>query len=207
MAVPEAGPVRDGAGCMPDLLGGRGGELIDMPLEHHAVLLGTRLELEPLRVEHAQEVATLLDDPGLHTYIGGQPATLAQMQERYRRQVVGRSPDGSQLWLNWVARRREDGRAVGTLQATVTEGTAGQDGATVEVACVVAPAYQGQGYAREAAQVMVTWLRAQGVVMVLAHVHPQHAASRGVAQAIGLMETTTIIDGETRWQDPPTTGR
>jgi len=180
VAVPEAGPVRDGAGCMPDPLGGRGGELIDMPLEHHAVLLGTRLELEPLRVEHAQEVATLLDDPGLHTYIGGQPATLAQMQERYRRQVVGRSPDGSQLWLNWVARRREDGRAVGTLQATVTEGTAGQDGATVEVACVV---------------------------MVLAHVHPQHAASRGVAQAIGLMETTTIIDGETRWQDPPTTGR
>lgn len=178
-----------------------------MPLEHPAVLLGARLELEPLRVEHAQEMAPLLDDVGLHTYIGGRPATLAQMQERYRRQVVGRSPDGSQLWLNWVARRRDDGCAVGTLQATVTKGTAGQDGPTVEVAWLVATAYQGQGYAREAAQVLVTWLRAHGVATVLAHVHPQHAASRSVAQAIGLIETTTIVDGETRWQDPPTTGR
>ncbi len=138
-----------------------------MPLEHLAVLPGARLELEPLRVEHAQEMAPLLDDPGLHTYIGGRPATLAQLQERYRRQVVGRSPAGSQLWLNWVARRREDARAVGTVQATVTDGAAGQDGPTAEVAWVVATAYQGQGYAREAAQVMVTWLRAQGAIPVV----------------------------------------
>jgi len=70
-------------------------------------LSGPRLDLEPLRVEHAREMAALLDDPGLHAFIGGQPASLRELQERYRRQVTGSSPDGLQRWLNWVLRRRE----------------------------------------------------------------------------------------------------
>ncbi len=177
-----------------------------MPLEHPPVLRASRLDLEPLRVEHAQEMAPLLNDPGLHTYIGGQPATPAQLQAQYRRQVVGRSPDGAQLWLNWVARRREDRQAVGTVQATVSAAATVQGGPTAEVAWVVAAAYQGQSYARESAQVMVAWLRAQGVATVLAHVHPQHAASRGVARGIGLVETTVVVDGETRWQNPAPPG-
>jgi len=113
--------------------------------------------------------------------------------------VVGRSPDGSQRWLNWVLRRRVDGRAVGTLQATLYEGTPDQQGVIAEVAWVVAAPYQGRGYASEAAQTMLTWLREQDVTTVVAHVHPEHAASRGVARAIGLTETTTVVDGETRW--------
>lgn len=169
-------------------------------------LLGSRIELEPLRVEHAHEMAALLDDPALHTFIGGQPETLSQLQEKYRRQVAGRSPDGSQLWLNWVVRRRDDGRAVGTVQATVTNGTSPGNGPTAEMAWVVASAYQGRGYAREAAQVLVAWLRSQGARTVLAFVHPEHQASRGVARAIGLSETATVVDGETRWQDPPDRG-
>ena len=32
-----------------------------------------RLVLEPLRVEHAEELAPLLDDPRLHEFIGGDP--------------------------------------------------------------------------------------------------------------------------------------
>ena len=49
---------------------------------------------------------------------------------------------------------------------------------------------------------MVAWLRAQGVATLLAYVHPQHAASRGVARGVGLVETTMVVDGETRWQNP-----
>ena len=115
-------------------------------------LAGTRLLLEPLRVKHAHEMAPLLDDPGLHAFIGGQPAGLRELQERYRRQLVGHSPDGSQHWLNWVLRRREDGAAAGTVQATVTEE---QDGPVAEVAWVVAAPFQSRGYAQEAAQLMV----------------------------------------------------
>jgi RimJ/RimL family protein N-acetyltransferase len=161
------------------------------------LLAGPRLDLEPLRVEHAHEMAPLLNDPGLHAFIGGAPASLPQLQERYRRQATGRSSDGSQHWLNWIVRRREDGQAVGTVQATVTES---QDGDVAEVAWVIATAFQGRGYAREAAQAMVAWLQEQHVRTIQAHVHPQNAASQRVAGAVGLAATGTIVDGEVRWQ-------
>ncbi len=44
-------------------------------------------------------------------------------------------------------------------------------------------------------------LRTQGVETLVAHVHPDHQASRGVARAIGLIPTATVLDGGTRWQD------
>ena len=159
-------------------------------------LSSARLDLEPLRVEHAEETGPLLDDPGLHVFIGGGPASPAELRERYRRQTVGSSPDDSQWWLNWVARRRKDGRAVGTVQATVTRGHE----FTAEVAWVIATPHQGHGYAREAAGTMVDWLRDQGVATVVAHVHPDHQASQGVARALGLTASTTVVDGEVRWQ-------
>jgi RimJ/RimL family protein N-acetyltransferase len=164
-------------------------------------LAGARVELEPLRVEHAEEMAPLLDDPGLHAFIGGRPATLPDLRERYGRQVAGHSRDGSQRWLNWVVRRREDRRAVGTVQATVSQQSAAQEeGLVAEVAWVVAAPHQGYGYARDAAGAMVAWLREQGVATVVAHVHPDHRASQGVARAVGLTPTAITVDGEVRWQ-------
>lgn len=170
-------------------------ELGDWPAA--PALGGRQVRLEPLRVEHAQEMAPLLDDPNLHTFIGGAPANLLELQQRYRRQVSGRAPDGSQVWLNWVVRRLNDGRAIGTVQATVAE-EAGE--LVAEVAWVVATAQQGRGYAREAAQVMVAWLRQQGAGRVVAHVHPQHDASAAVARAVGLTPSGRVVDGEARWE-------
>ena len=160
-------------------------------------LAGRRSNLEPLRVGHAEELAPLLDDAGLHTFTGGQPATVAELRDRYRRQTTGRSSDGSQRWLNWVVRRRADGRAVGTVQATVSDS---ENGLAAEVAWVIATPHQGHGYAREAAATMVAWLRGQGVATIAAHVHPGHRASQGVARALRLTPTGTVVDGEIRWQ-------
>ena len=161
-------------------------------------LSSERLELELLRVEHAEEMAPLLDDVALHSFIGGQPATRDELRRRYTRQVVGRSPDGSQRWLNWVLRRRDNGQAVGTTQATVSEQ---QDRLTADVGWVIGTSQQGQGYAHEAAQAMVGWLRLHGVEVVIAHVHPRHQASMAVARAVGLVPTDAIVDGEVRWQN------
>lgn len=163
---------------------------------HAALLTSPHLALEPLSAEHADEMAPVLADPQLHTFIGGEPATREQLRSRYERQAVGRSADGSQLWFNWILRNANE-QAVGTVQATVTEAEAGL---SAEVAWVIGSAFQRQGFAREAAAAMVTWLRAQGVVEIVAHVHPEHEASAAVARAIGLTPTKTIVDGEVRWQ-------
>lgn len=160
-------------------------------------LRSPRLRLEPLRVQHAEEMAPLLDDPGLHTFIGGEPARLEQLRAMYGRQVVGRSSEGTERWLNWILRRDEDGRAVGTVQATVTEHAAEL---TAEVAWIVGAAYQNQGYARESAAAMVAWLRQRGVGTIKAYVHPRHEASAAVAAALGLSPTGTVVDGEVCWQ-------
>jgi len=155
-----------------------------------------RLVLEPLRVDHAEEVATALADESLHEYIGGHPATQQQLAERFGRQVSGRSPDGMQRWLNWVVSHRGSGAVLGTVQATVQ---VERGRTTAEVAWVVAAPHQGQGYAGEAAGGMVGWLRALGAEAIVAHVHPDHTASMAVARRLGLCPTDVTVDGETRW--------
>ena len=52
------------------------------------------LRLEPLTAAHADEMAPLLDDPTLHTYVGGAPLSLDELRARYARQEGGLSPDG-----------------------------------------------------------------------------------------------------------------
>jgi len=162
-----------------------------------------RLMLEPLRVEHADELAPVLDEPALHTYIGGQPATAAELRERYARQVVGRSSDGSQLWFNWVLREEDTGQALGYLQASVlTEHNA----PVAEVAWVLGVPSQGRGFASEAALEVVRWLLERGSTVIIAHIHPEHRASIGVAKAIGMSPTATVVDGEVRWESAGETG-
>lgn len=145
----------------------------------------------------ADELASLLDDPELHRFIGGEPDTLGQVTARVRRQVAGASPDGRHGWLNWVLRTRaEDRTAVGTIQATLTSTQA-------ELAWVVGTAHQGRGYAGEAATAVRDWLRTEGIDTFIAHIHPDHAASAGVARRLGLAPTAARQDGEVRWTSSP----
>jgi RimJ/RimL family protein N-acetyltransferase len=154
-----------------------------------------RLLLEPLRADHAVEMAAVLDDQRLHDFIGGRPATLEELRARYIQLVAGHSADGSQGWLNWVVRHRRSGVAVGTVQATLRS----NGGVTADVAWVIAAAHQGQGYAKEASAAMTRWLCHRGVDALIAHVHPTHEASIRVARYLGLTPTDMVEDGEVRW--------
>ena len=152
------------------------------------------LRLEPLRVEHADEMVTVLSDAGLHTFTGGSPPTLAQLRERYARQVAGPG-DPAQEWHNWIVRFGDDGPAVGFVQATL-----GPDPGVAELAWVVGTAWQGRGIARDAAGLVLEHLLVSGdLTRVLAHVHPEHVASQRVAASLGLGPTDRLVDGEVEW--------
>jgi RimJ/RimL family protein N-acetyltransferase len=157
-------------------------------------ILAERLVLEPLLVGHADELVLVLRDPELHRFVGGEPLGVDALRERFALLVRGHSADGGEEWFNWVV-REAGGVAVGTVQATVTRG-----GRTAEVAWVIGTAWQGRGYAGEAARALVGWLVAGGVLEVVAHVHPDHVASEGVARRAGLVPTETFLDGERRWR-------
>lgn len=162
-----------------------------------AVTIGSeRLELPPVRVSYAEEMVQVLGDPALHTYIGGAPDSVEQLRSRYRRWCAG-SPDPMVTWLNWVIRLREDGHLTGTVQATISHDG---DGLVAEVAWVVGTAWQGRGIATEAAGALVDWLAEQPVHSIIAHIHPEHRASAGVAAAAGLTPTDVWRDGERRWR-------
>ena len=158
-----------------------------------------RLVLEPLRPQHADELAPVLDDHSLHRFIGGEPLGLEDLRARFEHQARGRSPDGRDWWLNWVVRERSTGRPVGTVQATVSglesesesataastptptptaTATATATGSVSELAWVIGTADQGRGFAKEAVAAVASWLGECGVSRLRAHIHPDHEASR-----------------------------
>ncbi|SDR89896.1 Protein N-acetyltransferase, RimJ/RimL family [Paraoerskovia marina] len=170
-------------------------------------LATARYLLEPLTVEHADEMVAVLASPDLYTFTGGEPPGRGVLRERYTRQVVGCSPAGDAGWLNWLVRAR--GSAVGYVQATLTrpdgpDGPDGTDGAapvtTAELAWLVSPDAQGGGVATEAASAVVDWLAGRGVEQVCAAVHPDHHASAGVARRLGLVATGVMVEGEQLWR-------
>jgi RimJ/RimL family protein N-acetyltransferase len=161
-------------------------------------IMTERLHLTPLSVADADEMVAVLDGEGLYAFTGGSPPALEELRARYARQAVGRSPDGSEEWHNWIIRGKADGRAVGYVQATIAD-----EGRRAEIAWVVGLRRQGRGYASEAARAVVDWLRARGVVSVQAHIHPEHAASAAVAHRAGLLPTDRFDDGERLWRSRP----
>ncbi|MGG2459293.1 GNAT family N-acetyltransferase [Streptomyces sp. RGM 3693] len=155
-----------------------------------------RLDLLPLHVEHAEEMATVLSDPALHTFIGGSPDTPQVLRSRYQRITAG-SPDPAVSWLNWVIRLRHETCLTGTVQATISPSG---HGPIAEIAWVVGTPWQGRGIATEAARGLIDWLSQQPVQTVIAHIHPAHQASAAVATAAGLTPTDEWHEGEIQWR-------
>jgi RimJ/RimL family protein N-acetyltransferase len=156
-----------------------------------------RLILEPLAVHHAEEMVDVLGDPELHTFMGGEPATLPELRARYERLAAGPAPYHQEGWLNWIVRRRQDDQAVGTVQATVSPAP---EGPQAFIAWVIGTPFQGRGLACEAAAGLLGWLRANSVTHILATIHPENLASVGVARRIGLHRTDEYAEDEVVWR-------
>ena len=149
-----------------------------------------RLVLTPLDAADAAEMVSVLSDPGLYAYTGGEPPSLDQLEELYRHQSAGCPHDG-ETWHNWILRL--DGAAIGYVQATVKGDNAG-------LAWVVGSPWQGFGYATEASVAIRDWLADQGAARFSAHIHPNHSASNAIAARLGLHPTGQLDDnGEMIW--------
>lgn len=168
-----------------------------MPWLRAAPLNTSRLSLEPLEPQHATEMVPVLAAPELYTFTGGEPPTDDALRARYRRQSVGQSPTGDAGWLNWVIRSKEPGAAIGYVQATLTMD---DDGLVADIAWLVTPSEQSQGFAAEASRTMLTWLLDHHVTRIRALIHPDHDASARIAQRLGLTPTSVVVDDEVLWE-------
>ena len=140
-----------------------------------------RLVLEPQTEAHAGEMYAVLTDPAIYEFENEAPASVEVLRERYRKLETGRSPDGTQLWLNWVVRLRGDGQAIGYVQATVLAD------AQALIAYEFGSAWWGRGLAHEATAAAIEELRRQyGVRAVGAVFKKLNQRSRRLLARLGL---------------------
>jgi RimJ/RimL family protein N-acetyltransferase len=146
-----------------------------------------RLDLAPIDESHAEELCELFRDPELHTFVPFEPLTLEKQGERCARWSKRRSPDGKEIWLNWVARDRSSQQTIGHFQAGVT-----QEG-VASIGYLVGRAHQRQGFSTEALQAVFTYLKdTLGVREVKAWADTRNSASHRLAAKLGMAQVGFI---------------
>jgi RimJ/RimL family protein N-acetyltransferase len=158
-----------------------------------------RLVLSRISHDDRDELVAMLLNPALYDYIGGVPVSAAEARVRVERWLRG-SPDPDVLWVNYVARWQDTGRLVGLAQATVVRAARLGFG-ECELAYLVDPPEQRLGIASEMMNGFCAELHETlSPAYFTAHIYPGHAASEGVARAIGLAPTSERVDGELVWR-------
>jgi RimJ/RimL family protein N-acetyltransferase len=156
-------------------------------------LTTARLHLVPLTAGDAEDLFPVFDDPALGRWTGETPpADVETLRRRFAAWEAGPGEDGAERWLNWAMRRREGMRVGCTRNSTVV-------GQTAAVAWVVGTAFQGQGFATEAARALVAWLRDSGIAEIEASIHPGNVPSQVVASRAGMRPSDRLDDGEVVW--------
>ena len=82
------------------------------------VLQAGDLRLEPEHPRHAEEMFVVLSDPAIYEYENEPPPSVYALRGGYERRQSRLSPDGEEVWLNWVV-RLGTGEAIGYVQATL----------------------------------------------------------------------------------------
>jgi RimJ/RimL family protein N-acetyltransferase len=156
------------------------------------VLLSTsRLTLDPITIEHAEPLHELLGDRELYHFMPFKELSFEERKNLCERWSIGRSPNGDEIWLNWIAKETNSGQAIGHFQA----GISAERIATI--AYVVATKFQRQGFALEALTVILIHLReVMQVREVKAWSDTRNIASHSLADKLGLRKIETIKDAD-----------
>lgn len=149
------------------------------------------LDLEPVRVAHAQEVWTQLDDERMWRYFPQlRPKTIDNLQALYAKWERG-STDAGEVWWNWLCRDRDSGELTAAMQSTIMLGER-----VAYVAYAVYVRHQRKGFAREALQAIVERVRETfGITRFLAVMDTRNEPSFRLAESLGFTRMQTA-DGE-----------
>ncbi len=139
-----------------------------------------RLDLEPLRIEHALGLYEGMRDPEVHRYVPHlPPASLSELQETLRRRIERKGAPGDR-WFNWTPVLRATGEPIGNVQLTTLAG------GEALLGYFLLRAAWGRGYAREACSAVIGYARDEaGVRTLIAEIDARNAASLRLVEALG----------------------
>jgi [ribosomal protein S5]-alanine N-acetyltransferase len=142
----------------------------------------SEFELQPRTAAHAPGMFEVLRDPRLYTYLDyGPPASEEYLQSLYTRFAGPLSPDGSEVWLNWVINVR--GQSAGYVQATVPV-----DRGFAWVAYMLGHDFWGMGLGSAATGAMIELLRTDyQITRFLACVEADNTRSIGVLRKLNFV--------------------
>jgi len=154
-------------------------------------IASAELTLEPLRVAHAEALFELLSDAEIYRYLDyPPPPSLEHLRAVYAKLEARTSPDGAEIWLNWVV-CPHDHPPVGFVQATIDSRK------TAFVAYILGRKYWSHGYAQNAVQAMLEHLAcAYGVGRFRATVEADNQRSIRLLERLGFhLSSTYELEG------------
>jgi [ribosomal protein S5]-alanine N-acetyltransferase len=138
---------------------------------------------------HTQELWDLFKDPELHHFVAIDLSSFEKVKERCARWSMRKSPDGTELWLNWAGREKNSQQVIAHFQAGINS-----DGVAT-IGYLVARSHHGKGLATEGVEAMFELLRTQFAVKeVRALTDSRNLASHRLAQKVGMAQVGAIKD-------------
>lgn len=150
------------------------------------------IKLESLLPDHAVEMFAGLSHIEAYRFIPEMPPTnLTNLYERYVRLASGQSADGSEIWMNWIARSQTpEMLALGYTQATITQSLA-------TIAYHVFPNYWNQGVGTLAVHLTLEELFARDdIEQVQALVDTRNLFSISLLKRLGFENTKFIKNAD-----------
>lgn len=162
---------------------------MNLPWEFHP-LVGTRVRLDLLHDADLDALHAMQSDPEVCRYLLYEPRTRREVAARLAEdsRAARLAQDGDHLQ---PAIRDADGTLLGTLYLKLT----GVDDRTAEIGWLLAPAFQGQGYAREAAALLLDAAFDEiGLHRVFAELDPRNDASVALCTRLGMRHEAHFVE-------------
>jgi ribosomal-protein-alanine N-acetyltransferase len=140
-----------------------------------------RLNLELLSKSHTKELFHYFSDCTLYEFIPLKPPRDEEQFGAWINRILKGPTDHNEVWLNWVSRKKTDLRPVGFIQTTIC-----QDARAAYLAYFTFRPFWGQGFAKEACQMVLHLLRKRDdVAVVTAKVDAENRSSLALLQSLG----------------------
>jgi RimJ/RimL family protein N-acetyltransferase len=153
-------------------------------------IISARLMLDALRVDDAAALFAYRGDPDIARFQSWQPTSIAHAREFIEALAPVRinTPD---TWFQYAIRLRDGGPLIGDLGLHFPQ----DPDSAVELGISIAPAYQGQRFAKEALRAALDYVfRTLGKHRACASVDPRNHASMALLRGVGMRQEAHFME-------------